>query len=99
MNGRRLGVLIAVAGLVIGLVLATRPLSYRAVEANQTVDCGIAFAPKNPPPPEGSNDECDAAHTGRWAGIIEVVFAGALLGGVVYFVSASRLKQRVRDSS
>jgi len=97
MNGRRLGTLIAVAGLFIGLVLATRPLSYRAVEANQTVDCGIAFAPKNPPPPEGSNDECDAAHTGRWVGIIEVVFAGAVLGSLVYFVSRQGRKQRVDD--
>lgn len=84
----KVGKLILVAGLLIVLVLAVTPQSYRSpggfqgekagVVETQVVDCGITLAPKNPTPPPGSNEECDAEHTQRGV-LIAIAVAATLL--------------------
>ena len=88
---------IAVALVIIAAILAVTPQSYRSpggyqgekvgVVESKTVSCGIALAPKNPPPPPGTDDQCDAQHTRRGAMIVMALFgalalavAGRLLG-------------------
>ena len=67
MTRKRLGILIAGLGLAAALTLAVLPLSYAATQTGQSVSCGLAILPKNPTPPPGSNDECDAAHVRQWS--------------------------------
>jgi hypothetical protein len=82
------GKLILLAGLFIVVLLAVTPQRYRSpggfqgekagVVKSQIVECGITLAPKNPTPPPGSNEECDAEHTQRGV-LIAIGVAATLL--------------------
>ena len=104
MSREKSGRVIVLSGLLIVLVLAVAPQSYRSpggfqgekagVVESQIVDCGITLAPKNPTPPPGSNEECDAEHTQRGV-LIAIAVAATLL-----VVSIDRLfRRRARHSS
>lgn len=88
--------LIAGLGFATALLLAVLPSSYTARETGERVGCGIALAPRNPPPPPGNEDECDVAHVRRWILIIGSSAAGIVGGGAGAIVSAHRRKRAGR---
>ena len=106
-QGKRGGVIL-LAGLLVVLVLAVTPQSYRSpggyqgakvgVVESRLVDCGITLAPKNPPPPPGSNDECDSEHTRRGA-LITIVIAATFLVFSIDRLDRRRRRQRPDRSS
>ena len=105
MMRRKLGLFIALAGLVVGLVLALFPTSYTAhagpakgepgLAAPQKVDCGTLFDMTYPPPPPGNDDECDQAHVVRGIYVFGIGVAGLLAGGIVHLT----LRRRVGTTS
>jgi hypothetical protein len=97
---KRLGLSVAVAGILTAVVLAVVPMSYTArtgpakgepgLPEPIEVNCGITFAPKNPPPPPGNNDECDQAHIVRGLQVIGVASASLLAGGFMFVALGRR---------
>ena len=96
--------LIFIAGLLVVTILAVTPQSYRSpggfqgekvgVVESQVVGCGIALAPKNPTPPPGSNEECDAQHTRRGV-LIAIAIASTLF---VFSIDLLRRGHRLLDA-
>lgn len=88
LNLRRFAIGIACLAIVASAVLAFLPQSYVA-QGGQRISCGITLAPRNPPPPLGTNDECDAAHAQRAAWIIALVVVSAA-GAATSFITRPR---------
>jgi hypothetical protein len=101
----KLGLRIALAALAAGLVLAVIP-TYHTYPAGvpsdvgyveeQTVSCGILFAPKRPQV-RGYDDECDHEYNVRFLLAFDVVAGGTLAGGVV--VAVSKLPRKTNLTS
>lgn len=93
--------LIAAALLVVAALLALIPQWYRSpggyqgekagVVESKVVGCGIALAPRNPPPPPGTDDQCDAQHTRRGA-----MIAASVTGAAVFGLSGRLARRRPR---
>lgn len=108
MTGEKRGKLILPAGLLIVVILAVTPQSYRSpggyqgekagVVESQIVDCGTTLAPKNPPPPPGSNEECDAEHTRRGVLIAIAVTATLVLFSIDRLFRRRPLRRSARSS-
>lgn len=56
----------------------------------QTVSCGILFAPRNPQV-RGHDNECDHEYNRRFMLVFGVVAAGLLVGGLT--LAASRIRR------
>ena len=95
---RRLN-MIGVAFVIVAVLLALIPQWYRSpggyqgekagVVESKVVGCGITFAPRNPPPPPGTDDQCDAQHTRRGA-----MVAASLTGAAVFGVLGRLARRR-----
>lgn len=87
LNVRRFAIGIACLAVVASAALALLPQSYVA-QSGQRVSCGITPAPRNPPPPAGTNDECDAVHVQRAAWIALTLASG--VGATTFFMTRPR---------
>lgn len=102
---RKLGLSIALVGLVVGLVLAlipthhTYPAGIRGKGVGyveqQTVSCGNVVAAKRPEV-RGYDDECDHEFNRRFVIAFGVVAVGLLAAGVAFAISLLRTKTSLR---
>jgi hypothetical protein len=97
---RRTALFIAVVGFGAALVLALTPLSYTSpggpqkdvpFAVAQKVACGVALLPRNPPPPPGTDDQCDAEHTKRWMLLSVPALGAAIAAGATTIAMRRRI--------